>query len=45
LIAPKYPDGSTSAQLTIRGRIVNGVLQGQFSDKFETGQLVFNLGQ
>jgi hypothetical protein len=45
LIAPKYPDGSTSAQLTIRGRIVNGVLQGQFFDKFETGQLVFNLGQ
>jgi uncharacterized caspase-like protein len=45
LIQSKYPDGSTSTVITIRGRIVNGVLQGQFSDKFETGQLVFNLGQ
>jgi cytoskeletal protein RodZ len=45
LIQSKYPDGSTGTQITIRGRIVNGVLQGQFSDKFETGQLMFNLGK
>jgi hypothetical protein len=45
LIQSKYPDGSISTQVTIRGRIVNGVLQGQFSDRFETGQLMFNLGK
>ncbi len=35
----RYPDGSSSTTMTIRGQIVGGKLQGQFSDPFETGTL------
>ena len=45
LILMKYPDGSTSTAVTLRARLVNGMLQGQYANKFETGQFVFNLGQ
>ena len=38
-----YPDGSTSTQVTIRARLVNGVLIGTYSDKFQTGQLNWNV--
>jgi serine/threonine protein kinase len=43
LFQSKYPDGATSARVTIRGRVVGGVLQGQFADRYETGQFAFNL--
>jgi hypothetical protein len=39
----RYPDGSTSTQMTLRGKIVNGKLQAQFTDPFEKGELVFDL--
>ena len=39
----RYPDGSSSTHVTIRGKIVNGKLQGQYSDRFEKGELVFDL--
>lgn len=35
----RYPDGSSTTSMTIRGQIVGGKLQGQFSDPFETGTL------
>ena len=40
----RYPDGSTSAHMVIRGRMAGGVLQGRYSDAYETGELVFDLG-
>lgn len=39
----RYPDGSSSTRMTIQGKIVNGKLQGQYTDKFEKGELVFDL--
>lgn len=39
----RYPDGSSSTNMTIRAQIVGGKLQGQYSDKFETGMLVADL--
>jgi len=45
LLQMKYRDGSTSTQIQMRGQIVNQVLQGQFGDKFENGQFVFNLAR
>lgn len=39
----RYPDGSSSTNMTIRGQIVAGKLQGQFSDPFETGTLAADL--
>ena len=34
----RYPDGSTSTQVTFQGRLVNGVINGTWSDKFQSGQ-------
>ncbi|HYL00773.1 MAG TPA: caspase family protein [Steroidobacteraceae bacterium] len=39
----RYPDGSSSTNVTIRAQIVGGRLQGQYADKFETGALVADL--
>ena len=39
----RYPDGSSSTSMTIRAQIVDGKLQGQYSDRFETGVLVADL--
>jgi hypothetical protein len=39
----RYPDGSSSTNLTIRAQIVGGKLQGRYSDQFETGELVADL--
>ena len=39
----RYPDGSSSTNLTIRAQIVAGKLQGRYSDRFETGELVADL--
>ena len=39
----RYPDGSSSTSMTIRAQIVDGKLQGQYSDRFETGMLVADL--
>lgn len=44
LIQLKYADGTTSTQVTMRGRIANGVFRGEYVDKFETGQFTFNVG-
>lgn len=38
-----YPDGSTSTPVTIHARLSNGVLIGTYSDKFQTGQLNWNV--
>jgi uncharacterized caspase-like protein len=45
ILQTKYPDGSTTTAVTLRARVVNGVLQGQYADRFETGQFVFDLNQ
>jgi uncharacterized caspase-like protein len=34
----RYPDGSTSTQVTIQGKLVNGEITGTWYDKFQTGQ-------
>jgi Caspase domain len=34
----RYPDGSTSTQATIQGKLVNGEITGTWFDKFQTGQ-------
>lgn len=39
----RYPDGSTTANMVIRGEIVNGTLRGRYSDAYETGELIFDL--
>jgi hypothetical protein len=39
----RYPDGSTSTHIALRGKIVNGKLLGLFTDPFEKGELVFDL--
>ena len=44
-IPQRYPDGSVSTPVTLRGKIVKGVLQGQYATKFETGLFVFNLSK
>ncbi len=40
----RYPDGSTSAHMVIRGRMMGSTLQGRYSDAYETGEMVFDLG-
>jgi uncharacterized caspase-like protein len=40
----RYPDGSTSTQVTSQGRLVNGVVTGTWYDKFETGQFQMTVG-
>jgi uncharacterized caspase-like protein len=37
-IQRRYPDGSTSTQVTLTGRLANGVISGTYFDKFQTGQ-------
>ena len=39
----RYPDGSTSTPVTIRARLVHGVLVGTYQDKFQNGQLNWNV--
>ena len=39
----RYPDGSVSTTVTMRGRIANGIYEGQYVDKFQTGQFYFDL--
>jgi uncharacterized caspase-like protein len=34
----RYPDGSTSTQVTLQGRLANGKITGTYSDKYQTGQ-------
>ena len=43
-IQRRYPDGSTSTQVTSQGRLVNGVVTGTWYDKFQTGQFQMNVG-
>lgn len=45
IIPQRYPDGSISTPVTLRGKIVKGVLQGRYATKFETGVFVFNLSK
>jgi caspase domain-containing protein len=44
-IPKRFPDGSVSTAVVLKGKIVNGVLQGQYADKFETGLFIFNLAR
>ena len=37
-IQRRYPDGSTSTQVTSQGRLVNGIFTGTWHDKFQNGQ-------
>jgi uncharacterized caspase-like protein len=34
----RYPDGSVSTQVTIQGRLANGLITGTYYDKFQSGQ-------
>ena len=43
IIQNHYPDGATSTAVTMRGRIVDGVYEGTFVDKYQTGQFHFNI--
>lgn len=43
-IQRRYPDGSTSTQVTSQGRLSNGVVTGTWSDKFQFGQFQMNVG-
>ena len=36
----RYPDGSASASMSIRAQMVNGKLHGEFTDAYESGELV-----
>jgi len=38
-----YPDGSISTQVTIHGRLANGVITGTYYDKFQTGQFQWSV--
>jgi hypothetical protein len=40
----RYPDGSTSTQVTSQGRLINGVISGTWYDKFQTGQFQMTVG-
>ena len=44
-VQQKYADGTSSTAVTMRARIANGMLQGQYADKFDTGQFSFNLNR
>jgi len=43
-IQRRYPDGSTSTQVTSQGRLVNGVVSGTWYDKFQSGQFQLTVG-
>jgi len=43
-IQRRYPDGSTSTQVTSQGRLVNGVVSGTWYDKFQNGQFQLTVG-
>jgi hypothetical protein len=43
-IQRRYPDGSTSTQVTSQGRLVNGVVTGTWYDKFQNGQFQMHVG-
>jgi hypothetical protein len=40
----KYPDGSISTQVTLQGRLANGVITGTWYDKFQSGQFQWTVG-
>ncbi len=37
-IQRRYPDGSTSTQVTFEGQLEHGIIHGTYYDKFQTGQ-------
>jgi hypothetical protein len=43
LIQNHYPDGSTSTEVRTRGRVVNGIFEGQYTDKYQTGFFHFDM--
>jgi len=43
LIQNRYPDGSTSTEVQMRGHIANGVYEGQYVDKYQTGFFHFDV--
>ncbi|MHB8722372.1 MAG: caspase family protein [Steroidobacteraceae bacterium] len=44
IIQRRYPDGSTSTQVTSQGRLLNGVVSGTWYDKFQSGRFQLTLG-
>jgi len=40
----RYPDGTTSTQVTLQGRLIDGVLSGTWYDKFQNGQFQWTVG-
>ena len=44
IVQTKYPDGTSSAQVQLRGRVAEGFLHGEYTDRYETGIFVFKVG-
>ena len=44
ILQTKYPDGTWSTQVQLRGRVADGVLHGEYTDRYETGIFVFKVG-
>ncbi len=44
IVQTKYPDGTWSTQVQLRGRVADGVLHGEYTDRYETGVFVFKVG-
>jgi uncharacterized caspase-like protein len=36
-VQARYPDGATSARVTIQGKLVNGAIVGKYRDKYQSG--------
>ncbi len=45
IIPQRFPDGSISTPVRLEGKIINGVLQGQYATKFESGLFKFDLNR
>jgi Caspase domain len=43
-IQRRYPDGSTTTQVTSQGRLINGVVSGTWYDKYQTGKFQMTVG-
>lgn len=39
----RYPDGSTTTEVSSQGRLVNGVVSGTWHDRFQSGQFQLNV--
>jgi uncharacterized caspase-like protein len=44
-IQRRYPDGSTSTEVTLQGKLANGKISGTYYDKFQTGQFEWTVAK